>query len=88
MFAIYTGHYAPGSTNYEQKARTWNGGPRGPSKRSTGPYWAKVRRELDRLRTSQIGKRSRGPRQAGRDSNHCMETVAPANRAPDSRPSG
>ena len=30
----------------EQKARTWNGGPRGMSKAATLPYWAKVRREL------------------------------------------
>lgn len=41
MFRLYTEHYAPHGTN-EQKARVWNGGPKGPSKPATEPYWQKV----------------------------------------------
>ena len=29
--------------SYEEAARTWNGGPRGPTKKSTEKYWKKVK---------------------------------------------
>lgn len=35
-----------GAVTDEQKARIWNGGPRGMSKQSTAPYWTKVRKAL------------------------------------------
>jgi len=41
MFDAYLGHYARGRTD-EQKARAWNGGPRGHEKAATLPYWRKV----------------------------------------------
>ena len=45
MFVVYIGHYCP-SWNPERAARMWNGGPKGHLKRSTLPYWQKVRRIL------------------------------------------
>ena len=35
-----------GAVTDEQKARIWNGGPRGMSKESTKAYWARVQREI------------------------------------------
>lgn len=46
MFEVYLDHY--GATSYEEAARKWNGGPRGPSKEATVPYWEKVRIELEK----------------------------------------
>tara|TARA_R100000951_G_scaffold109933_1_gene107557 strand:- start:430 stop:948 length:519 start_codon:yes stop_codon:yes gene_type:complete len=45
MLEVYLGHY--GATSYEEAARKWNGGPDGPSKEATVPYWEKVRRVLE-----------------------------------------
>ena len=45
MFQTYCLHYWPRGTP-EQWARGWNGGPRGPQKKATLPYWAKVRAAL------------------------------------------
>tara|TARA_A100001015_G_scaffold281199_1_gene344228 strand:+ start:34 stop:489 length:456 start_codon:yes stop_codon:yes gene_type:complete len=44
MFDIYCKHY--NLTTPEEKARCWNGGPRGLYKLSTKRYWEKVKREL------------------------------------------
>ena len=35
-----------GAETDEQKARVWNGGPRGMSKKATERYWRKVESEL------------------------------------------
>ena len=48
MFAILTEYYLPGGC-YEDIARFWNGGPRGPIKESTKKYWRKVRRRLNKM---------------------------------------
>jgi len=48
MFAILTNYYLPGGCN-EDIARFWNGGPRGPIKKSTERYWRKVRRKLYKM---------------------------------------
>ena len=45
MFDIYTAHYFP-EGEAEQMARGWNGGPKGPSKRATKAYWAKVQENM------------------------------------------
>jgi hypothetical protein len=42
IFRAYCLHYYPHGTP-EQWARAWNGGPRGPSKKSTVGYWIKVK---------------------------------------------
>ena len=44
MFNIYTSHY--NLQTPEEKARCWNGGPRGSHKKSTVRYWKKVREML------------------------------------------
>ena len=44
MFNIYTTHY--NLQTPEDKARCWNGGPRGARKTSTVKYWNKVRKRL------------------------------------------
>ncbi len=36
-----------GAETDEQKARTWNGGPAGESKRATLSYWNKVRKAIE-----------------------------------------
>lgn len=46
MFNIYCSHYKLETP--EEKARCWNGGPRGIRKRSTIKYWNKVKNELAR----------------------------------------
>jgi soluble lytic murein transglycosylase-like protein len=46
MFWVYSNHYSPGAGR-ETLARRWNGGPRGDSKKSTLPYWRKVRAALE-----------------------------------------
>ena len=45
MLAYWTRY---GAVTDEQRARIWNGGPRGMSKAATLPYWAKVQKELER----------------------------------------
>jgi len=44
MFDIYCKHYNLNSA--EEKARCWNGGPKGSIKESTLGYWAKVKNKL------------------------------------------
>lgn len=47
----YLKRYCPdavSSSNYEVMARTFNGGPKGPSKTATMSYWHKVKVELDK----------------------------------------
>ena len=44
MFDIYCKHY--NLTTPEEKARCWNGGPRGLQKLSTKRYWEKVKKRL------------------------------------------
>jgi hypothetical protein len=45
MFTLYTEHYAKGRS-VEFKARIWNGGPQGASKRATLAYWRKIQSKL------------------------------------------
>ena len=56
MFEIYTSHYynhfkkqilKANISEFEAKARIWNGGPRGWQKESTKKYWAKVKKQLE-----------------------------------------
>ena len=47
VMRAYWDRYAPGGTD-EQKARVWNGGPRGESKKDTKKYWQKVSASLDK----------------------------------------
>ena len=44
MFNIYCEHY--NLVTPEEKARCWNGGPRGLQKLSTKRYWEKVKKQL------------------------------------------
>ena len=44
MFNIYCDHY--NLVTPEEKARCWNGGPRGLQKISTKRYWEKVKKQL------------------------------------------
>ena len=44
MFNIYCDHY--NLVTPEEKARCWNGGPRGLQKLSTKRYWEKVKKQL------------------------------------------
>ena len=44
MFNIYCNHY--NLVTPEEKARCWNGGPRGLQKLSTKKYWEKVKKQL------------------------------------------
>jgi hypothetical protein len=44
MFNIYCNHY--NLVTLEEKARCWNGGPRGLQKISTKKYWEKVKKHL------------------------------------------
>jgi hypothetical protein len=39
---LYLRHYCGSNATAEQYARTWNGGPNGPAKRSTLAHWEKV----------------------------------------------
>lgn len=48
IFNIYCSHY--NLTTPEQKARAWNGGPRGYKKKSTQHYWNKVKSYLAKSR--------------------------------------
>lgn len=45
IFQLYTEHYAKGRSN-EYKARIWNGGPTGNTKKSTISYWHKIQKHL------------------------------------------
>lgn len=45
MFNIYCSHY--GLESNEEKARCWNGGPRGDERTTTLGYWNKVKNYLD-----------------------------------------
>ena len=49
MFAVYIGRWCPDGTD-EQKARTWNGGPRGASKPATVGYWRRVKAAMEAQR--------------------------------------
>lgn len=44
IFKIYCNHY--NLTTPEEKARCWNGGPRGLQKLATKRYWEKVKKHL------------------------------------------
>jgi len=44
IFKIYCNHY--NLTTPEEKARCWNGGPRGLQKLATKRYWEKVKKQL------------------------------------------
>ena len=46
MFNIYCNHY--NLVTPEEKARCWNGGPRGLQKLSTKRYWEKVKKQLNK----------------------------------------
>lgn len=46
IFKIYCEHY--NLTSPEAKARCWNGGPRGLTKKATQKYWVKVNKELNK----------------------------------------
>jgi hypothetical protein len=41
MFHVYTDHYSADESD-EVKARRWNGGPKGETKKATEAYWKKV----------------------------------------------
>ena len=43
IFNAYINRYAKGKTA-EQKARIWNGGPKGHTKQATVKYWQKVKK--------------------------------------------
>ena len=45
MFNLYVEHYGKGRS-VEFKARIWNGGPQGASKRATLAYWRKIQSKL------------------------------------------
>ena len=45
IFRLVCRFYYPHGTP-EQFARCWNGGPRGPKKPATLPYWLKVQRQM------------------------------------------
>jgi len=45
MFNLYVEHYGKGRS-VEFKARLWNGGPQGASKRATLVYWRKIQSKL------------------------------------------
>lgn len=45
MFEVYIGRWCPNGTD-EQKARVWNGGPRGASKAATVGYWKRVQEAM------------------------------------------
>jgi hypothetical protein len=45
MFNLYIEHYGNGRS-VEFKARLWNGGPQGASKRATLAYWRKIQSKL------------------------------------------
>lgn len=46
VFYAYTSRY--GARTDQQRARIWNGGPSGDHRRSTLPYWLKVRHAMKR----------------------------------------
>ncbi len=50
MFRCYVGHYAGPCDRTakwaERAARTWVGGPKGPQRQSSKPYWRKVKAQL------------------------------------------
>ena len=45
IFNIYCAHY--GLVTEEAKARCWNGGPRGLTKKATQKYWDKVKDQIN-----------------------------------------
>jgi hypothetical protein len=45
MFRLYTEHYGKGRSD-QFKARIWNGGPTGNTKKSTIAYWNKIKKHL------------------------------------------
>lgn len=47
IFYAYTSRY--GAHSDQERARTWNGGPSGNRRKSTLPYWRKVRRAMRRM---------------------------------------
>lgn len=49
MFVWYMDRWADGKS-LEEKARIWNGGPKGHLKAATKPYWDKVRKTLLRAK--------------------------------------
>jgi hypothetical protein len=46
MFNVWKNHHHR-NDNFETIARSWNGGPRGPSFKSTKVYWGKVKSKLE-----------------------------------------
>lgn len=47
MFMVWKDYYHD-SDNFEEIARTWNGGPRGMKNKKTLSYWSKVKFELNK----------------------------------------
>ena len=47
MFMVWKDYYHD-SDNFEEIARTWNGGPKGMKNKKTLGYWAKVKFELNK----------------------------------------
>ena len=45
MFNLYVNHYGKGQSD-GYKARIWNGGPTGNTKKSTIAYWNKIQKHL------------------------------------------
>jgi len=45
IFRLYTEHYGKGRSD-QFKARIWNGGPTGNTKKSTIAYWNKIKKHL------------------------------------------
>ncbi len=55
MLTVYVGHYGTGKTDVE-KARQWNGGPKGHLKRATERYGRKIAIELRKEKTAAKAK--------------------------------
>ena len=47
IFHLYTEHYGKGQSD-QFKARIWNGGPKGNTKKATIAYWAKISKQLNK----------------------------------------
>lgn len=59
IFWVYVKHYYPqkfymGNSNFQNWARCWNGGPKGPDKAATLVYWYKVKRMIKEIKDGEI----------------------------------
>jgi len=54
LFSLYVLWYYPDG-GPQQWSRCWNGGPRGPHRRSTRAYWRKIQRYLVAMRNPSSG---------------------------------